>query len=120
MRYRPFPHPPFLSPTLAGQPECGHLCAVAYQQDITCQHRVIPGFSFDRRDTRQFSELLRDGLDQHQIAFFRNNQQQILICQQDELTAAIAATFPLSLTFFDIDAGERAAVKSVDIPFVND
>src|SRR5258708_35623915 len=52
------------------QPEGGHLLAVANQQDIAGQRGVVPGFALDRREAREFGELIGSRLDQRQLAFF--------------------------------------------------
>src|SRR5882672_6799451 len=41
-----------------GQPERGHLLAVANEQDVACQHRVVPGLAFDRRESGELRELI--------------------------------------------------------------
>src|SRR2546421_7044988 len=47
-----------------GQSECGHFLAVANQQDVTGQHRVVPGLALDRREPRELGELIGGRLDQ--------------------------------------------------------
>ncbi len=42
-----------------GQPKRGHLLSVANQQDVTDQHWVVPGLSFDRRKPCILCELIR-------------------------------------------------------------
>ena len=46
----PAPEPEPKSGLPAGEPERGHLFAVAHQQDVADQHRVIPGLALDRRE----------------------------------------------------------------------
>ena len=50
-----------------GQPECGHLLGVAYQQDVADHHRVVPGFALDRREPREFLKLVGGRRDQSQL-----------------------------------------------------
>src|SRR5262249_19499688 len=102
------------------QPERGHLLAVANEQDIACQRRVVPGLAFDRPESGELSELIRCGPDQGQFAFFRQHQQRLLIGQEDELAVAIAAALPLPRAILQVDAGEDAAVEAVGMSVVHD
>ena len=103
-----------------GQPERGHLLAVANQQDVADQHRVVPGLALDRREPRELRELVGGRRDQRQFAFFRQHQQQVLIGQQDELAVAVASALPLALAVLEVDAREDAAVEAEGMAVVND
>ena len=50
-----------------GQPERGHLLAVANQQDVADQHRMVPRLALDRREPRELPELVRGCPDQRQL-----------------------------------------------------
>jgi hypothetical protein len=71
-------HPPQTQhPSAAreGQPERGHLLAVANEQEVACQHRVVPGLAFDRRESGgELRELIGCRPDQRQLTFFRQHQ----------------------------------------------
>ena len=86
-------------PSTAGErhPECRHLLAVANEQHVAHKHRVVPRFSGEDRDPRDLLELIRGRPDQRQLAFLRQHEQQVLIGQKYELTAAVAPTFPFAL-----------------------
>src|SRR5258708_907005 len=53
------------------QPERNHLLAVANQQDVACQRRVVPGLAFDRLEPRELGEPVGCRPDQRQLTFFR-------------------------------------------------
>src|SRR5712692_106842 len=103
-----------------GQPERGHLLAVANQQAVADQNRVVPGLALHRRDPRDLRELVGDRPDQHQLAFLRQHQQQVLVAKQDELAVAVASAFPLALAVLEVDAREYAAVEAEGMAIVND
>src|SRR5207248_11305393 len=89
-----------------GQPERGHLLAVANQQDVASEHRVVPGLAFDRRESRELPELVWGRPDERQLTLLREHQQQVLIRQQHELTVAVPSVLPLALAVFQVDARE--------------
>src|ERR1039458_5153445 len=103
-----------------GQPERGHLLAVAIQQDVTGQNRVVPGLALERREPRELRELIGDRPDQRQLTLFRQHQKQVLIGQQDELAVAVASALPLALAVLEVDAREDAAVEAEGIAIMND
>src|SRR5712692_10187875 len=103
-----------------GQPECGHFLAVAYQQDVAGQHRVVPGLALDRREPRELGELIGGRLDQRQLTLFRQHQQHVLIGQQDELAVAVASALPGALAVLEVDAREDAAVEAEGMAIVHD
>src|SRR5688500_8066640 len=103
-----------------GQPERGHLLAVANQQDVADQHRVVPGLALDRRELRELRELVGGRLDQRQLALLRQHQEQVLLGQQDELAGAVASALPLALAVFEVDGREDAAVETEGMAVVND
>jgi hypothetical protein len=51
-----------LSASGAGEPKRGHLLAVANQQDIADEHRVVPGFSLDCLEARRPAPAQQDEL----------------------------------------------------------
>src|SRR5262249_11545496 len=103
-----------------GQPERGHLLAVANQQDVADQRRVVPGLALYRREPRQLPELVGRRSDQRQLALLRQHQQHVLVRQQDELTVPVASALPLARAVIEIDAREGAAVKTEGVALVND
>src|SRR6266849_3065010 len=117
-RWRPRRQHP--SATGEGQPECGHFLAVANQQDVTGQHRVVPGLALDRREPRELGELIGGRLDQRQLTLFRQHQQHVLIGQQDELAVAVASALPGALAVLEVDAREDAAVEAEGMAIVHD
>jgi hypothetical protein len=54
-----------------GEPERGHLLAVANQEEITGQHRVVPGLALDRLEAGDLRELIGCRLNQRQFALLR-------------------------------------------------
>jgi hypothetical protein len=55
------------SATLEGQPERRHLLAVANQQDVADEHRVVPGLGIERRKPRELRELVGGRAYQRQL-----------------------------------------------------
>jgi len=84
------------------QPECSHLVTVSDYQDIANQCRVVPCLAFNSREPCKFFKLFRIRFNQYKFSFFRQNQQNILVGQQEKLTS-IARTSPFEITFFNID-----------------
>src|ERR1700690_3716644 len=78
------------SPPRKRQPKRSHLLAIANQQHIAGQHRVIPGLAIEGREPRELRELIGGRPHQRQLSLFRQNHQQILIGQQDELAIPVA------------------------------
>ena len=103
-----------------GESERGHLLAVAKQQDVAYQRRVVPGLARDRREPCELGELVGSRPDQRQLTLFRQHQQQVLVGQQDELAVAVASALPLALAVLEVDAREDAAVEAEGMAFVND
>src|SRR5438132_14160166 len=110
----------FQSVTREGQPERGHLFAVANQQDVADQHRVVPGLALDCRKPREFRELIGSCADQRQLTLLREHQQQVLVGQQHELAVAEASALPLALAVLEIDAREDVTVEAEGMTLVND
>src|SRR5262245_47364064 len=54
-----------------GQPERGHLLAVAGQQDVADQYRVVPGLALERPEPRELRELVRGRPDKSQLTLLR-------------------------------------------------
>ena len=103
-----------------GQPERGHLLAVANEQDVADQRRVVPGLALDRRGPRELREPVGGRPDQRQFALLRQHQQQVLVGQEDELAVAVASPFPFARAVLEVDASEDAAVEAVSMALVND
>src|SRR5450432_1541480 len=110
---------PALSAARQGQPERGHLLAVANQQYIAGQHRVVPGLALDRREPRELRELIGGRPDLRQHALLRQHQQQVLVVQQDQLAVAVASALPLALAILEVNAREDAAVEAEGMALVN-
>ena len=108
------------SQPLEGQPERCHFLAVANEQEVADQNRVVPGLTLDRRETREFGELAGGGPDQRQLSLLREHEQQVLVRQQDELAVAVASAFPLALAVLEVNARKDGAVESESIAIVND
>ena len=115
----PVRRPPLL-PTCERQPERSHLRAVANQQDIADEHRVIPGLALDCRETRELLVLVGGRPDQRKLTVLRQHQQQVLVGQQDELAVAVASALPPARAVFEVDAGEDAGVEAEGMALVND
>src|SRR5215213_4887533 len=103
-----------------GKTERDHLFAVANQQDVAGQHRVVPGLALDRREPRELRELVGGRLDQRQLTFVRQHEQQVLVGQQDELAGAVVSALPLAFAVFEADTREDAAVEAEGMAIVND
>src|SRR5262249_21741146 len=103
-----------------GQPERGHLLAVANQQDVADQHRVVPGLALDCRGPRNLLEPFGGRPDQRQFTLLRQHQQQVLVRQQDELAVAVASALPLAIAVLKVDARENAAIEAKRMALVND
>src|ERR1051326_7864414 len=88
---------PCWSVSVCGQLERGHLFAVAHEQRVADEHRMVPGLAFNCRQLRDLGELIRRRRHERELTFFRKHQQQILIRQEHELTITVAAAFPLAL-----------------------
>src|SRR6266852_3800469 len=108
------------SVTREGQPERGHFLAVANQQDVADQHRVVPGLAIERREPCDLGELIRVRADQRQLTVLRRHQQQVLIGEQNELAVAVAPALPRALAILEVDAGEDVAVEAEGMALVND
>ena len=67
---------PPLSLARRGQPERGHLLAVANQQDVSDQHRVVPGLALDRRETRELGEPLGSRGHQRKLTVAERNMRE--------------------------------------------
>src|ERR1039457_615125 len=102
-----------------GQLERGHLLAVANQQYIAGQHRVVPGLALDRREPCQLRELVGRRPDQRQLALLRQHQQQVLVGQQEELAVAVASALPLARAVLEVDARQDAVVEAEGMALVN-
>src|SRR5205814_9320089 len=81
---------------------------------------VVPGLAFDRRESRELSELVCGRPDERQLTFLRQHQQQVLIRQQHDLAVAVASVLPLALAVLQVDARETAAVEAESMAFVDD
>ncbi len=103
-----------------GQSKRGHFLAVAHEQDIADQRRVVPGPAFDRGETRELVEPVGTRRDEGQLAALGQHEQDALLAQQDELAVAVTPAFPLTLAVVDVDTREDAAVEAVGVPLVHD
>ena len=111
---------PSASAALARQPERGHLLAVANQQDIADEYRVVPGLAVEYLESGELRELIWHRADQSQLTFFRQHQQQVLFGQEHELTVAVTSTLPLARAVLQVDAREDAAIEAKGVALVND
>src|SRR5215471_10334555 len=100
--------------------ECGHFLAVANQQRVADQRRMIPGLAVERLESCQLPELAGRRADERELALFRQHDQQILIREQDHLTVAVAPALPLARPVFEADARQDVAVESERVAFVHD
>src|SRR5262249_45207174 len=115
-----FPVVSNLSAVREGQGECSHLLAVANQQDIAGQDRMVPGLALESREPGELRELIRGCSNQGQLTVLRQHQQQVLVGQQNELAVAVTSALPLALPVLEVDACEDAAVEAEGMAFVND
>src|SRR5262245_56087830 len=100
------------------QAECSHLFAVANEQRVANQRRVIPGLAFEGRESRELFEPIGSRTDERQLTFLRHDQQHVLVRQQHQLAVAVASTLPLPRPVLEIDAGENGAVEAVGVALV--
>src|SRR5713226_5656951 len=107
-----------MSAAREGQPERGHLLAVANQQGVADQRRVVPRLALDRGKPRELFELVWSCADERQLTFLRQHQQQVLIGQQEDLAVAVASALPLARAVVEVDAGEDVAVEAEGMAFV--
>src|SRR4029453_1000292 len=105
---------------LERQPERGHLFAIAHEQHAADQPRVVPRLPLDCLESCELRELVGGCLDQRELTFLRQHEQQVLVRQQHELTVAVAAALPLGCTVGQIDTGQNGAVEAERMAFVND
>ena len=81
---------------------------------------MVPRLAFDGREPRERPELVRSRPDQRQFAFFRQDQQHVLVGQERQLAVAVAPALPLAHAVLHTDARENAAVEAEGVAFVND
>ena len=79
--------------------------------------QVLPWIAGTRAS---LGELIGGFLDQRQITFFRHDDQQVLIGQQNHLAVTIPSALPVASSVFDINAREDAAAESKCMPVVDD
>src|SRR5687767_10084822 len=104
----------------SGQPECGHLLAVAHEEGTAGDDGMVPGLAGDARRAAEFLEPFRRRADKRQLSFFRQHEQRIVVRQQHKLAAAVAAALPLPRAVRQVDAREDGAVEAERVPLVND
>jgi hypothetical protein len=103
-----------------GQPERDHLLAVANQQDVADQRRMVPGLALDCLEPRELLELVGSRSHQRQLTLLRQHQQQVLVGQQDELAVAVPSALPPAIAILEVDAREDAAVEAEGMALVDD
>src|SRR5215213_9456191 len=81
---------------------------------------MVPCLALECRKLRKRRELIRLRLYQRELTLFRHNEQQALIGQQDHLAVTVSLAFPLELAVLEIDARQRAAIKTVSMSIMND
>ena len=81
---------------------------------------MVPGLALNRGNARELGKTVRHRADEHELAFFREHQQKVLIVQEHKLAIAVASTLPLALTVGKIDAREDGAVKTECVALMDD
>src|SRR5437879_13905990 len=81
---------------------------------------MVPRLALESGNARDFGELIRRRLDQHDLAFFRRDEEQVLAGEQHNLTVPVPAALPLARAVGEIDAREDAAVESIRVSLVHD
>src|SRR5688572_26239316 len=87
----------------APQPERGHLLAVADEEHVAHDHRVVPGLAVDGFESRNLGELVGRGVDQRDLSLFGEHQQQVLVGEQDELAVTVASALPRARAVLEPD-----------------
>jgi hypothetical protein len=103
-----------------GQPERSHLLAVANQQEVTDEYRVVPGLSLDRREPHEFRELVGES-----PLPARTHPPPIVPAANPGLTTGragggLASALPLAFAVLEVDAREAAAGEAEGMALVND
>jgi hypothetical protein len=104
---------PAAVPFCLRQSECGHLSIVADKQGVADEDGVIPRLAFNRLKPPPLFEGAGRSSDEGDFSFFRHDQEQVLVFQQENLTAPVASAPPNAIARRDIHANEIASVESV-------
>ena len=64
-------HPSLSTEARQGQPESDHLLAIANQQEVADQYRMVPGLAIERREPRELRELVGGRRNQSQLTVLR-------------------------------------------------
>src|SRR6516162_6742094 len=91
----------------------GHLFGIPNIHSAVRDHRMVPSLALDGMKSRQLFMSLRIGGQQDGFAGFRNHQEHRLIGKQHNLSSAVAAFLPTSLSRREIDAAEDADVEPI-------
>ena len=114
---RPNTSPSFL---LRHEPDRRHFLAVAGQEDVSGQRRVVPCLATDPRVPGDLLEPIGSCSDGHQISALGQDQQQVLVGQQQQLAMAVPAALPLPASVVDVDAGKNAAIEPECMALMHD
>src|SRR6516164_5056772 len=95
----------------------GHLLVVANIDSPVRERRWVPGAAgLDGLDSAQFGKRLGIALDQRQLAFFAEDDKQIVPAQN--LAVAVARFAPVPLAGLRVNAGKESFIEPVIIAFI--
>src|SRR4051794_28193673 len=81
---------------------------------------MVPGFALQGLKMAQLFMLVWVRLEKDKLPFFRDDEQEPLVCQENDLSMPIASLSPHSLAGGKIDATERTDIKTVGKSVVHD
>ena len=97
-----------------------HFLRVAVVDSIAVDDGACPGFTCERFEAAKFAVGGWVRREEDEVAGFRGDQQSILIGEQDDLAASVAAFFPGALSIGEVDAGEKGDVETIGMVIVDD
>jgi hypothetical protein len=77
---------------------------------------MVSGLALYSWEVGELRRLVGRCFHQYDPAILRQHQQNTLIAQPDKLAIAIASALSHALAVLQVDAGEDAAIETVDIP----
>src|SRR5579864_997698 len=90
------------TPSAYRQLEADGFLVISHEQVAAGEGGVVPGFVRQGRNPRQLDELYRVGPDQHDIAVFRLDDEQV--AGQQELPMLVSPSLPDLFAFGDVEA----------------
>ena len=100
------------------QLEAGGLFAIPDQQTVAVQRWVVPGFPFEWRKTRHFTEFNRRGIDECYVAEFHLDEQ--MIADPQNLAVTVSASSPNETPGRQFDTLQNPIRQAINVILVND